>query len=440
MESNLTKLENNRVSLEVIASPQEVEAAVTAACRQIGNKLSIPGFRPGRIPRHIIEQRVGRDFLYQEAMEGLVSQGYLQALQEHKLHPVAEPELEIEQKLEEEKEFVFKAEVEVLPEVKLGEYKGLQVKKETVQITDERVEEEIRRLQQQYAELVTVEKEKPEKGDFVLIDFDGYIDEEPFPGGAAQGFLLEIGAGRFFPEFEKELQEMRVGEEKEIKVDFPEDLSRPDLAGKNATFKVTLHEIKVRELPAIDDEFAKSLRLGENVAELQEAVRKGLQSQAEHEAERAFQRAVVEQVVAGSEVAVSETLLQREVDHLLHEFEHDLAHRGIKLEQYLEGVKKSKEEFIKELRPTAEKKIKTELVLFSIADKEGITVTEEEINERKEVFRLHLEKMTKRDRQRQEELLTDGIRTNLLKEKIIHFLVEKAEPVLVEENGKAVEK
>ena len=438
MESNLTRLENNQGSLEVLASPQEVEAAVAAARRQIGNKLSIPGFRPGRIPRHIIEQRVGKDFIYQEAMEGLVSRGYLQALEEHKLHPVTEPELEIEGKLEEEKEFVFKAKVEVLPEVKLGEYKGLQVEKEAVQITDERVEEEIGRLQQQYAELVTVEKEKPEKGDFVVIDFDGYIDGKPFPGGAAQGFLLEIGAGRFFPEFEKEIPGMQVGEEKEIKVSFPKD-ARQDLAGKKGVFKVKLQEIKVRELPAVDDEFAKSLGLGETVAELREAIRKGLQNQAELEAERAFQRAVVEKVVDGSEVAISETLLQREMDHLLHEFEHDLAHQGIKLEQYLEGAKKSKEEFMEELRPTAEKRIKTELVLFSIADKEGITVTEEEINRRKEYFQPHLERVAKRDRQRQEELLTDGIRTNLLKEKTIRFLEEKAEPVS-KENGKAVEK
>jgi len=439
MESNLTRLENNQVSLEVIASPQEVAAAVAAACRQIGNKLSIPGFRPGRIPRHIIEQRVGKDFIYQEAMEGLVSQGYLQALQEHKLHPVTEPELEIEGKLEEEKEFVFKAKVEVLPEVKLGEYKGLQVEKEAVRITDEQVEEEIRRLQQQFAELVTVEKEKPEKGDFVLIDFDGYLDGKPFPGGAAQGFLLELGAGRFLPEFEKEIPAMQVGEEKEITVSFPEDFSRQELAGKKAVFKVKLQEIKARELPEVDDEFAKSLGLGENVGELREAIRKSLQNQAEFAAERAFRQAVVERVVAGSEVAVSETLRQREVDHLLHEFEHDLAHQGIKLEQYLEEIKKSKEEFIKELESTAEKRIKTDLVLFSIADKEGITVTEEEINKRKEFLQPHLGKMAKRDRQRQEELLTDGIRNNLLKEKTIRFLVEKAEPVL-KENGKAVEK
>ena len=437
MESNLTRLENNQVSLEVIASPQEVEAAVASALRQIGNKLSIPGFRPGRIPRHIIEQRVGRDFLYQEAMEGLVSPGYLRPWKSINYTLSPSPSWKSRENWRKRRN-CFQGQSRSTTEVKLGEYKGLQVEKEAVQITDERVEEEIGRLQQQYAELVTVEKEKPEKGDFVVIDFDGYIDGKPFPGGAAQGFLLEIGAGRFFPEFEKEIPGMQVGEEKEIKVSFPKD-ARQDLAGKKGVFKVKLQEIKVRELPAVDDEFAKSLGLGETVAELREAIRKGLQNQAELEAERAFQRAVVEKVVDGSEVAISETLLQREMDHLLHEFEHDLAHQGIKLEQYLEGAKKSKEEFMEELRPTAEKRIKTELVLFSIADKEGITVTEEEINRRKEYFQPHLERVAKRDRQRQEELLTDGIRTNLLKEKTIRFLVEKAEPVS-KENGKAVEK
>lgn len=440
MESNLTRLENNQVSLEVIANPQEVEAAVATACRQISNKISIPGFRPGRIPRHIIEQRVGKDYLYQEATEGLVSRSYFQALQEHKLRPVAEPELEIAEKLEEEKEFVFKVKVEVLPEVKLGEYTDLKVEKQTVCITGEDVEEEIHRLQQQYAELVTVEKERPEKGDFAVIDYDGYLDGQPFPGGAAQGFMLEIGAGRFFPEIEEKLPGMQVGEEKEIKVAFAKNFPRTELAGKKAVFKVKLQEVKVRELPVVDDEFAKTLGLGENATELREAVRKGLQNQAEIEAKKEFQQAVVEQVVTGSEVAVSETLLSRELEHLLREFEHDLAQRGIKLEQYFEETKKSKEEFTKELRPTAEKRVQTELVLFSIADKEGITVTEEEINQQKEFFRPYLEKTTKRDRQKREELLVDGIRTNLLKEKTVRFLTEKAEPVPVEKNEKAVEK
>src|SRR5690554_5843802 len=276
MESNLTRLENNQVSLEVIANPQEVEAAVATACRQISNKISIPGFRPGRIPRHIIEKRVGKDYLYQEVTEGLVSRGYFQALQEHKLRPVAEPELEIVEKLEEEKEFVFKVKVEVLPEVKLGEYTDLKVEKQTVCITGEDVEEEIHRLQQQYAELVTVEKERPEKGDFAVIDYDGYLDGQPFPGGAAQGFMLEIGAGRFFPEIEEKLPGMQVGEEKEIKVAFAKNFPRTELAGKKAVFKVKLQEVKVRELPVVDDEFAKTLGLGENATELREAVRKGL--------------------------------------------------------------------------------------------------------------------------------------------------------------------
>ena len=218
------------------------------------------------------------------------------------------------------------------------------------------VEEEIGRLQQQYAELVTVEKEKPEKGDFVVIDFDGYIDGKPFPGGAARGFLLEIGAGRFFPEFEKGNPGMQVGEEKEIKVSFPKD-ARQDLAGKKASSRLNSRRLRSGNSRRLTMSSPKASGWGETVAELREAIRKGLQNQAELEAERAFQRAVVEKVVDGSEVAISETLLQREMDHLLHEFEHDLtATRGIKLEQYLEGAKKSKEEFMGRMLPNSGEK------------------------------------------------------------------------------------
>src|SRR5690554_4190201 len=237
MEYNLDKLENNQVSLEVTANPQEVKEAVTAACRKVAQNLSVPGFRRGKIPRHILEQRVGRDYLYREAMEDLVARGYFQALQEHDLHPVTEPELDIAEKLEEDKPFVFKAKLEVLPEVKLADYKGMKVEKKVRQITGDRVEEELRFLQEQYAELVGAEKESLEKGDFAVIDFDGYVDGKPFPGGTGQGVTVEVGAGRFLPEFEEQLPGMRPGEEKEIKVVFPKDYPRPELAGKEAVFQ-----------------------------------------------------------------------------------------------------------------------------------------------------------------------------------------------------------
>lgn len=448
MECNLDRLEKNQVSLEVIATPQEVKEAVTAACRKVAQNLSVPGFRRGKIPRHILEQRVGRDYLYREAMEDLVARGYFQALQEHDLHPVTEPELDIAEKLEEDKPFVFKAKLEVLPEVKLADYKGMKVEKKVRQITGDRVEEELRFLQEQYAELVGAEKESLEKGDFAVIDFDGYVDGKPFPGGTGQGVTVEVGAGRFLPEFEEQLPGMKPGEEKEIKAVFPEDYPRPELAGREAVFQVKLQEIKVRELPELNDEFAASLGMGKTLDEMRQFLRDELQKRADQEAEREFERAVVEKVVDASEVLLTDTLVNRELDRLVHDFEHELAHRGIKLEQYLENREKSEEEFKKELRPTAEKRAKTELVLFSIADKEGITVTEEEINRQKEIFRPYLEKLSKRERPQREELIEDGIRSSLRKEKTVRFLISQVEPVIVkeeiiedkEEKEKAVEK
>lgn len=440
MECNLDRLENNQVSLEVIATPQEVKEAVNAACKKVGQNLSVPGFRRGKIPRHILEQRVGKDYLYREAMEDLVARGYFEALQAHNLRPVTEPELDIVEKLDEDKPFVFKAKLEVLPEVKLADYKGMKVEKKVRQITEDRVEEELRYLQEQYAELVGSEKESLEKGDFAVVDFDGYMDGKPFPGGAGQGVTVEVGAGRFLTDFEEQLPGMKPGEEKEIKVVFPEDYPRSELAGKEAVFQVKLQEIKVRELPELNDEFAVSLGMGETLDDLRQTLQKELQRQADQETAREFELTVVEKVVDASEVPLTDTLVNRELDRLLQDFEHELANRGIKLEQYLEHQKKSEEEFKKELRPTAEKRAKTELVLFSIADKEGITVAEEEINKQKEIIRPYLEKLSKRERPRREELVEDGIRSTLMKEKTIRFLVSQVEPVTKEENEKAVEK
>jgi len=442
MEYNLDKLENNQVFLEVTANPQEVKEAVTAACRKVAQNLSIPGFRRGKIPRHILEQRVGKDYLYREAMEALISRGYFEALQEHKLRPVTEPELDIVEKLEEGKPFVFKTKLEVLPEVKLGAYKGLKVEKKVQQVTEDRVEEELRYLQEQHAELVGVEKESLEKGDFAVIDFDGYVDGGPFPGGAAQGFTVEVGAGRFFPDIEEKLPGMKPGEEKEIKATFPEEYPRGELAGKEAVFQVKLQEIKIKELPELNDEFAASLGMGmgDTLDDLRQSLRKELEKQADQETAREFEQAVVEKVVDDSEIPLTETLVNRELDRLVQDFEHELSGRGIKLEQYLEHEKKSEEELKKDLRPTAEKRAKTELVLFSIADKEGITVTEEEINKQKEIIRPYLEKLNKRERQKREGLIEDGIRSTLLKEKTIRFLVSQVESVVGEKNEKAVEK
>lgn len=442
MQATLEKRENNLVSLEFTAEPKEVQEALSLAYQKVVKKVSIPGFRKGKVPRRVLESHFGKEVLFEDAMEILVSRGYREALIEHGLEPIDNPKLEIVQAIEEDKPFVFKARVQVLPEVKLGNYKGLKVEKKVARITEEDVEKELKALQERHAELVVVEKDSLEKGDFAVIDFEGYVDGQAFPGGAAQGYTIEVGAGRFIPGLEDGLIGMKPGTEKEIKVTFPEDYHNKDLAGKEAVFKVKLQEIKNKELPVLDDEFAKSLGHGETLPELKEDIKKHLQEYVDQEAERDFQRQVVEKVVAESVVEIPEILINRELDHLVHDVEHDLSHRGLKLEQYLETTNQTEESLRNELRPRAEKGVKIDLVLTSIAKAEGIEATEEEINNEIEKSLVYYpENRRKEIRKRMENPnVREGMKQSLVKKKVVDFLVKVNEPVLVEDGQEEVDK
>lgn len=431
MQTNLNKLENNIVALELTAEPKEVAEALDQAYKKVVKKVSVPGFRKGKVPRKVLETQYGKEVLYEDAMEILVSKGYYNALIENDLEPIDEPKIEIVQGFEDEKPFVFKAEVQVLPEVKLGEYKGIKVEKTVPVITEEDVEEEVQALRERHAELVAVEKVAVEDGDFAVIDFDGYIDGKAFPGGAGQGFTVEVGAQRFIPGFEEGLIGMAPGSEKEITTTFPEDYHSTELAGKEAVFKIKLHEIKKKELPELDDEFAKSLGRTETMAQLKEDLQKRMQSAAENEAEQAYERAVVEAVVAGSTVEVPEKLVERELDHFVHDIEHDLGHRGIKLEEYLASVRQTEEEFRQSLRAEAEQRVKTDLVLSTVGKTEGISVTDDEVNKRIEETLLYYPEQQRADlrKRMRHPQVAEGVKSSLLREKTIKHLVEEAEPV-----------
>ena len=233
--------------------------AFTQAYKKVVKQVSIPGFRKGKTPRFVLEQQFGKEVLYQDAVEILVTKGYYEAVREHKLEPVDNPKVDFDGEIEEGKPFVFQAEVEVLPEVELGAYKEVKAEKEQPVVTDEEVEAELKAVQQRHAELVASDKQILEKGDFAVIDFEGYLNQKAFPGGAAQGYTIEVGAGRFIPGFEDGLIGMAPEEERELNLTFPEDYHQKELAGQEVVFKVKLHEIKTKDLPDLDDEFAKSL-------------------------------------------------------------------------------------------------------------------------------------------------------------------------------------
>ncbi len=379
MQFNLEKLDKNFVVMTVTVNETEVDDAIAEGYKRVVNKVNLPGFRKGHIPRHILEAQFGKEVFYEDAMDILVAKGYSQGIIDLKIEPIAKPQLEVKDLIEQGKPFTFQINVEVLPEVKLGQYKNLKVEKVINVIEDVQVSEQLEALRQRHAEMVLSDKSELEKGDFAVIDFEGFIDGAPFAGGAAQSYTLEIGSESFIPGFEEQLIGMKVGTEKDITVKFPDDYHSADLASKDAVFKVNLKEIKNKELPELDDEFAKSIGKYESIDQLKADLKEKLTKNAEREAEAKFTQAVIDKAVDNSELEVPETLIQQEVAELVHRFEHNLSHQGLTMEHYQQYTNKTEEQILEDFQPEAVKRIKTDLVLNSIAKAENIEVQPEEL-------------------------------------------------------------
>lgn len=428
MSSSLERLEKNLVSLELTISPEQIEKALEKAYHIVVKKVSLPGFRKGKIPRKILEAHFGRGVLYEDAIDILVPEAYEAALKEHQLEPIDQPKFDVVKQFEEGSPFVLKATVEVLPEVTLGEYKGLKVEKSEAIVTDEQVEERLKALQERHGELVAVDDRTVlQKGDFAIIDFEGYIDGKPFPGGAGQGQTLEIGGGAFIPGFEEALIGMEVGTEREISVTFPEDYRATELAGKPATFKVTLQEIKVKELPELDDEFAKALGL-DSLDKLKEDFKTRMQEAAERQRDQAWEEAVIAKAVENAQVEVPNVLVEREIDQVIHEFEHNLAYQGLNMEQYMQLAEKNEEAIRAEFTPAAQKRAKTDLVLEAIGKAEHLEASDDEINAKiAEIIQAYPPKdRAKAEKELRKPSRADGLHRALLMEKTIKFLTQNA--------------
>jgi len=428
MQFNLEKLDKNLVSVEVSVSTGEIEEALAEAYKRVVKKVNLPGFRKGHVPRPILEKQFGKEVLYEDALDIIVQKAYLQALTELKLEPIAQPQLDMGETFNPDQEFKFKIKVEVLPEVNLGQYKGLEVEKKVVNVDDAQVEERLQALRERHAEIVVSDKKVLENGDFAVIDFEGFVDGKPFAGGAAQAYTLEIGSGSFIPGFEDQLVGMEVGTEKEIQVKFPEDYHSTELAGKDATFKVSLKEIKVKEYPELDDEFAKSVGNYETLEDLKADLKKRMQATAEMEAEADYAQAVIDKAAENAEVDIPETLIKQEAEDLLHRFEHNLAYQGLTLDQYLTYVKKTREEVLEEFIPQAQKRVKTDLVLSNIAKVEGIEATEEEVDEKlaELAARYQQKNVAKFKKDLQANGRLEDIKQAIILEKTADFIKENA--------------
>jgi trigger factor len=433
MQFNLEKLDKNFVALTVTASPEEVEHALADSYKTVVNKVNLPGFRKGHIPRQILEKQFGKEILYEDAVKGLAQEGYLGGIKEYDLHPIAQPKFDAVNQFEAESSFIFKMEIEVLPEVKLGQYKGLAVEKVQVKVTDEEVDQKLKDLQERHAELVLSDRTQLAQGDFAVIDFEGYVGGQAFSGGAAQSYTLEIGSGNFIPGFEEQLVGMETGTDQVIKVTFPEDYNNQDLAGKEAEFKVKLKEIKVKEFPALDDEFAKSLGKFETLRELKEDLYEKIQATSEREAEQKFSDTAVKVAVDNAEVEIPETMIDQEAEDMMRRFEQNLSYRGYSFDQYASFSKKTREEMQQDFRPEALERVKTDLVLSKIAQVEDIQITDAEldmkINELASLYGAKDPVKLRRDLEKKGRL--GAIEQTILMEKTTDFLKEQSVAQLV---------
>lgn len=418
------KNEGNTGTLTVEVAVEEVNAGLDKAFKKVVKSVQAPGFRKGKMPRKMFEKMYGVEALYNDALDFILPEAYGKAIEEAGVEPIDRPEIDIEQ-MEKGKSLIFKAIVTLKPEVTLGEYKGLEVTRLDTEVTDEEIEEQLKGRQTAFAELVVKEDGEVENGDSVKLDFKGFADGEPFEGGEAENFDLEIGSGSFIPGFEEQMIGMKVGEEKAIEVTFPEEYHAAELAGKPATFEVKVHEIKSKEIPELDDELAKEI--DEEVESL-DALRAKLKEQTAKEklsaSETALRDDLVEAAARNAEVDIPEVMIETEVNRMMDEFGQRLQSQGMNLELYFQFSGQDEEALRGQMKEDAGNRVRVSLTLEAIGKAENIEVTEEEVNE-------ELQKMSDQFGMEVEQIKatlggTTVLENDLRFNKTVEFLVENA--------------
>ena len=381
MSLQVERLEHNMAKLTIEVPAEEVEKALQAAYLKERGKISLPGFRKGRVPRQMIEKMYGPEVFYDEAANRMISEAYAKAYDECELELVSHPKIEITQ-LEKGKEFIFTAEVAVKPEVKLGEYKGLKVDKVSTRVTQKEVDEEIDKERERNARTIDVTDRAVQDKDQITLDFEGFVDGVAFEGGKASDYPLTIGSGAFIPGFEDQLIGANIDEEKEINVTFPEEYQAKELAGKAAVFKCTVHSIKAKELPELDDEFVSDVsEKSETVDAYKAEVKAKIKERKENEGKQKREDQSVEQAVANAEMDIPEAMISFQSRQMVDDFARRIMQQGMTMEQYFQFTGLSEEKMMEEFKPEAEKRIRTRLTLEAIVAAENIEVSEERLDE-----------------------------------------------------------
>src|ERR687893_1092088 len=432
MTANVTKLEDNKVRLDVEVPPEAVRQGVEAKVRELGRQVRVPGFRPGKAPRRVIENHLGRDYIYYEALQERLPTWYSEAVVETDLRPIDRPEIHFDDPLDEEEGFKFSATVEVRPEASLGDYKGVEVPKAQVEVPDEQVDEQLEQMRGQFATLAAIEGRPVQDGDFLIIDFRGerMTTGEQLEGGEAKDYMLEVGRGELLPDFEKNLIGMQAGERKQFGVTFPMDYAEESLRGQSVLFHVHVKEIKTRDLPPLDDDFAKEASEFETLDELRSAVREQLEGAAERRAEGEFRTRVLDVVAEQAQVEIPDAMAHEKAHEMVESFERSIRAQGMEPEQYYQLAGSNHHDFEQRVRPDAEDTVKKELVLDAVAAAEGIEADEDAV--------MHEISHLAEDSDRSPEEIAATLRANgtyaLLEEEIsrqkaLEFLAENAVPV-----------
>ncbi len=427
MKCKVEKTKNaNEVKLEITIEANKFEEAIKKVYFKSAKYFNIPGFRKGKAPIQIVEKYYGKEIFYEDAFNEVVPSELQKAVEENKLEVVSRPNIDVTQ-IEKGKDLIFTATVQVKPEVELGKYKGIELEKVEYTVTDEDIEHELGHMQENNARIITVDDRPVESGDITTIDFEGFVDGKPFEGGKAEGHELEIGSNQFIPGFEDQIIGMKIDTEKDIKVKFPEEYFSKDLAGKDATFKVKLHGIKKKELPKLDDEFAKDVSEFDTLKELKQDIKAKKQKQYEERAKYEIEDNAIKVVVEGMKVDIPSGMIETEIDNVIKDLEQRLSYQGLKLEQYVQMMGKTMEEVRKEYEPQALDSIKSRLAVEKIVEIEKIEASKEEVHKKLEEMAKNYGKDVKEFEENKN--IKDYIELGVRTEKALELIVNNAKIV-----------
>ena len=424
MSLKIEKTENNNeLKLEFTIEAKKFDEGMKKVYAKSAKYFNIPGFRKGKAPMAMVEKQYGTEIFYEDTFNEVVPEEYERELKENKIEAVSKPDIEVKQ-IGKGQDLIFTAVVQTKPEVKLGKYKGIELKKIEYNVTDADIDHELEHMADRNSRIVTVEDRPVENGDITVIDFEGFVDGKAFEGGKAENHELTIGSNTFIPGFEEQLVGMKTGDEKDINVTFPEEYFSEELKGKNAVFKIKLHEIKKKELPKLDDDFAKDTSEFDTLKELKNSIKEKLEHENKHRAEHETEDAAIKAVVDSAEIDIPSGMIETELDNMIRDMETRMSYQGMKFEQYLQMIGKSMEDFRKENEEIAKSSVKTRLTLEAIVNAEKVEPKQEDVDSKlKEMSEMYGQK--EEDLKKNEQFV-NYVKDSLKNEAVIKFIIDNA--------------